>query len=209
MHMNQKGFVSVVVIGISVAILLGIAGYFILVKKPAIFNNSEVSRISTNMSHKVSSAELDTVNNLFQKNNLDLNGLQIVDVNVSENYDKTTTFHIKANQFYRGIPIFNDWVAYHIKKTGEIESITGERISNLNISIDPKISENEAVKIARAKMSGGYKFAVELGIYRKYGEKIFELAWEIHTDNKGFPSQVAYVDANTGELLYYFDGMVF
>ena len=230
--MSQKGFINIAVI-IGVIVLIGVAGYFVVnrqVSQPLPtplptpspsptqtdkttswkrYSGFEVSRVITDTSHKVSYTELDTIKNLFQKNNIDLANLQVLEVTTSENYDKTTTLHINTNQFYQGIPIFNDRVTYHIKKTGEVESISGQPISNLNISIDPKISEYEGVKIARTKIVGGYKFTAELGLYRKSRDENFVLAWEIHTDNKKFPSQVAYIDANNGNLLYYFNGIIF
>lgn len=195
---------------LTLVVIVVIAGYFMF------FPEFRVSRITTDTDHKISATELKIVKDFFQKNNIDLNNLQIFKVTMSKRYDSTTIFHVRVNQFYRGLPIFDNWITYHFLETGEIQGdITGERFADLDISIDPKVTIHKAVKISKTKMRG-HNYTAELGIYRpypydQYGKKLpdnFFLAWQINSDNPNTPAAKAYVDANTGELLYYFSGIV-
>jgi len=207
--MSKKWILIIVVIIFSIVAI----GYF--VPSPL-----QVTQIRTNTNHTVSAEELAKVRGLFQKNNIDMGTLAITDVTVDERRES----HIRAEQFYNNLPILlGGQIIYHFHSDGKVydRSIidgttgiytSGERIGNLNISIEPNISASAAARTAREKMKSNYFFTAELGFWdltagTSYTKPDFVLVWRIKPKGADqYP--YAIINANTGELIRYWDGII-
>lgn len=219
-HMNQnfdktqfkKGFAKIILV-VVIVILVGIAGYFL--PTPL-----QVARLHTNTSNRVSTGELAIAKELFRKNNIDIGTLAVVRVEKDE-FGGT---HIRSDQFYKGLPIFFEDIIYHFDASGftiktEVSPIdgtqgivvSGERIGELDLSIEPKISMYAAARKAREKMKLNYFFTAELGILDlnagiSYAKPNFVLVWKVKPRGVDeYPYTV--IDANNGRLLKYDDGI--
>ena len=202
--MKSKLLVSILVI----VIIGGIAGYFLFVQKYGI-----VTRVNTNITHEISAGELVLVKQIFEKNKLDIHGLQFTWFKADDESQPQATYeiHISAKQFYSDLPIFLGGITYHFNKsTGILDSISGKRVTDLNISTTPRVSIHEAAKksgVASALLNG------ELGVYSidptpadLNSDFQYMLAWKITPRDSEYP--VAFVDATTGKVLYYFNGII-
>ena len=200
--MHSKLFIISIFIIISIT-----AGYFLFVQKYGLVN-----QINTNAQHTIPLAELTQTKQLFEKNKLDTHGLQFTRFQADNENQPQAIYeiHVSANQFYNGLPIFLGNNTYHFNKsTGILESVSGKRITNLDISTAPYISAREAAKKSGvvSKFLDG-----ELGIYSidptpgdLNSDFQYMLAWKITPRDSGYP--LAFVDAITGKVLYYFNGI--
>lgn len=205
--MNKKLILILVAIGL---LIIGIIGYFF----PATL--IQVTQAHTDINHSVSSADLAVAQELFQKNNIEMGTLAIYRVYKDEH----GTMHVSASQFYKGLPVFFGEIGYHFDQSGRAHSnidgeagiyTSGDRIGDLGISTEPSISISAAAKRAREKMKLNYFFTAELGVLdlnagASYATPNFVLAWRMKPkDAETYP--YAIIDANTGKLLRYDDGI--
>ena len=208
--MNKR----IILYSVAILFLIGIGSYF--------FPSSlQVTQVRTNTNHNVSTEELSRVKNLFQKNNIDLGTLAITSVKI----DEQGASHIRAEQFYKNLPIFlGGQIIYHFDSSGKalVDStnpdgtnhiyISGERIGNLGISTEPSISAPTAVRTARESMKSNYFFTAELGFWdltagTSNTESNFVLVWRIKPKGADqYP--YAIIDANTGKLIRYWNGII-
>lgn len=198
-------------------IILALLGWFFLSKirytlAPTIKTTNVIQKIINQNDHQINTAELAQTKELFAKNNLDLNNLRFMRFESDDERQQQViyAFHVAADQFYKGLPLFTENIIYHFNKsTGKIISVSGERISALNLSVTPKISLAEATKKSGLSL---YNLQGELGIYsldetpadNNSDFKHF-LAWKITPRDNKYP--VAYINAINGDLLYYFNGI--
>jgi hypothetical protein len=177
----------------------------------------QIKRVETNTNHRVSGAELSKAEKLFLQNNIDIGTLAIVSVS-TDRFGKT---HIRCDQFYKGIPIFGGDVIYHFEQSGKAMDrsaidgtqdiyISGNLIEDITASEEPKLTMYEAEERVQTKMNSK-SFTAELGFRDlnagiSYKEPNFSLIWKIMpADAEKYP--YAYIDANSGNILYYDDGI--
>ncbi|MFA5124788.1 MAG: hypothetical protein WC473_03115 [Patescibacteria group bacterium] len=190
----------------------------ILFKSNISLDNVSIEIIQPHANHKLSPTQLAKAKELFGKNNIseDFNeDLWIYNLIEGNNGD----YIIKALQLYNGLTIFSSDLYYHFRENGNIRYLVGD-VAHVDInSLEPKISPEEAIlKIKRKHKLKLNDFNIELGLRDRYismGENKQEylLVWKITRNNKdnsiglsGMFSE-AIVDAVTGDILYYFDGV--
>ena len=191
---------------LTIVIICTVAGYFLFVQKYGF-----ITRVYTNAEHEISSAELVQVKQLFEKNKLDIHGLQFAWFQTDDESQPQAIYeiHVAAKEFYTDLPIFFVGIIHRFnKQSGILESVSGQRITNLNISTIPRVSIYEA-----AKKSGVRSVFLkgELGVYsidQKTSGDLnhdfkYVLAWKITPRNSEFP--IAFVDATTGKVLSYLE----
>lgn len=81
--------------------------------------------------------------------------------------------HTKAQQLYRGVPVFGSEVILHAREDGIVNRINGELIDNITASdVSPVISPEEALEIAMSH-SGGTVFSWEIPSLEEQVKEIF------------------------------------
>ncbi|MFA6594300.1 MAG: hypothetical protein WCT16_03520 [Candidatus Buchananbacteria bacterium] len=228
--MNKKIIVTAIIfIVIFVALFIIFQGNIRnkLFKPDLQLDNITVEVIQPHTNHNLSTAELIKAKELFDKNNIseDFNkDLWIYDLKGNDNDGHV----IKALQLYNGLTIFYSDLYYHFRKDGLIRYLVGD-VAHVDIdSLEPKISPEEAViKIKRKYKLELNDFSAELGFRDKYlsqGKDIqeYQLVWMITRNNKnnggedsadspflklGGSLDETIVDAMTGKIIYYFDGI--
>lgn len=211
--MNQKGFVNVVIV-IGVIIVAGIAGYFVLNQR------STTSSISTSTSsprpipnpqsinstpaHLISPDQVVQMEALMKKNGKSLEGLQAYRFK----NDEIGMTHIRFYVYVNGVRAYE--TIYHFKNGGTLSSITSDFDASVfsNISTVPKISESQAIAIASSKIRNLSLVATKefwnKGTNNSEAKNIV-LAWRVHP--AGASSVFTIIDAQTGEIIYYDDGI--
>lgn len=199
----KKGFANIALIG--VVIIFGIVLYLIL--------NQQINVVKSDATHKISPTELIQTQKLFEKNKLDIDNLQFVGFQADNENRLQTTYqiHVAANQIYKGLPIFGAIIYHFNKSTGILDSISGKRITNLGISIIPRVTVDEAVKKSGVKsrfLNGELIiYSIDKTSSDLNSEFEYILAWKINPRESEYP--VAFVDATNGNVLYYFNGIYY
>jgi|SRR3989344_868931 len=205
--MNKKWILIIIVL-----LAIFIAGYFL--PTPI-----QVTRENTDTNHRVSVTDLATAKELFQKNNIEMGTLAIVQVTK----DRHDTTHVGGAQFYNDLPVFFGNITYHFDQSGKAQDrsiidntndifTSGERVGDLGILTKPSISISTAARKAREKIKANYFFTAELGFWdsiagTSYGEPNFILVWKVKS-KRADEYPYAFVDANSGKLLRYWDGII-
>jgi Zn-dependent metalloprotease len=178
-------------------------------------SNDSVIRVQKGIDHSISSQELSQIKEFFIKNDLNINNLEFHAFNV----DQFGNTHLRANQFYGDVPIFSNDLTIHFDKNGKFTSLIGDRVDKVNIILEPKVTMNEAFNTFRKYTGTGlvpiknvHSFTGELGIYDlnagvSYTEPNFVMAWFFKPIIGGYP--MGYVNAYTGEKIYFDDGVRF
>jgi len=115
--------------------------------------------------------------------------------------------HIKFNQVWQGIPVWGAQIGVHLKSNGVIYYVNGSYYPSPEISVQPKISEQEGIHSAEQHYidNGGSPVKnakSDLMIYTSDG-KDFKLVWHIViTGEKLTDGWEYFVDANSGEIIY-------
>lgn len=110
----------------------------------------------------------------------------------------------RCNVFYKDFPVFSD--TYLLNKssyTGMLYASDTLRIKTLTISLDPAISSNDAIKIAKRYSNFDHScISYRLGIYNvnysSAAPKNYKLVWKIESADK-YPYVI--VDANTNQFI--------
>ncbi len=119
--------------------------------------------------------------------------------------DKQGFSHIYFAQSLNGIPVFEGSTQVHINPAGEVIAYKDYRLAALDVSLEPRIVEQDVIKIVlkdKAKKSGEIKEnKVRLILFRD-SNKETHLAWEIEwiREDDLAPS-FHIIDAHTGNIL--------
>jgi bacillolysin len=121
--------------------------------------------------------------------------------------DKNGFHHLSFHQTLSGIPVFEGSIQVHINPEGEVIAYKDNRITDVDVSLEPDVTEQSAVKTALVDLGAEKKIKesnARLSLYRN-SEKKLHLVWEVRLLESGeFGSRYYYIDAHTGELLYKF-----
>jgi hypothetical protein len=176
----------------------------------------------------ITDGQMDTVYKLFQATNLSLNNLQVIRYINDAKYD---LIHLFMNQFVNGLLVFDDEVGFHFHTLNgnyTIDSLgmpPGEDFVH-SPAIDSfyKISPEHAANILYQQMTkdlqsaawqGNWKdscFAATLGLSVVNGkephsnEARYGLVWQVTPQNNQYP--ICYVNAITGKMISYFNGII-
>ena len=119
--------------------------------------------------------------------------------------DKQGFNHVYFAQSLNGIPVFEGSTQVHINPAGEVIAYKDYRLAALDVSLEPRISEQDAIETVlkdRGKESEAItESKVHLILFRD-AEKKTHLAWEIEWIGKGdLAASLHIVDAHSGDIL--------
>ncbi len=115
--------------------------------------------------------------------------------------------HVIFLQHINSIPVFEGSVQIHINPVGEVTAYKDFRITEVPVSLEPKIKRQEALEIVLQDI-GEENFVTvpesRLMLFRDGRERV-HLAWEVESVfSFGFEGRFHFIDAHTGEQLYKF-----
>ncbi len=127
--------------------------------------------------------------------------------------------HLSYQQVYRGVPVFAAVLRAHFDPHGEIVTINGTFIPNINVDPTPTLSDREAAVIARGvvakendldpselKTAPATLYVYRAGLARGVpGVDI--LVWEIKVTAGREVRELAYVDAHNGAVVDRIEGI--
>jgi len=139
---------------------------------------------------------------------------QLVRQSVShDDYGSTVTY----TQHYKGLPVFGSMVLAHLDSGGDLTSVNGVGVPNLDLSVSPQFSKqaaaHRAIQIVRADPPGGKKTDTSgikaasnrLIVYRDGlvrgvpGDS--ELAWQVEVTNRKNIRDMVFVSATSGKAV--------
>jgi len=135
--------------------------------------------------------------------------------------------HVIFLQHIKGIPVFEGSVQVHINPAGEVTAYKDFRVTEVTVSLEPKIKREEAVEIVCQDIGSEHVVTVprsRLMLFRdrekqlplknfqlnklhlkKLRLKKLHLVWQIESIfAEGFAGKFHFIDAHTGEQLYKF-----
>ncbi|CEK10039.1 M4 family metallopeptidase [Legionella hackeliae] len=127
--------------------------------------------------------------------------------------DSFDVSHARYNQYYQDIPVWAAQVIYHTPKQGLNNTVTGQLVKDIAQDIpqlDAKLSVDNAKDIAQRHSPGSQNMVVKKIIYLKNKSHKAVMAYLVsYAANKNkMPSLPHFIiDANTGEILRFWDGL--
>jgi Zn-dependent metalloprotease len=164
----------------------------------------------------IAESDLNIVKFLFNTNNLSLDNFFVYRLQK----DNLGYNHVRCYQYINNLQVFSDEVIFHFNAQNQYNFLSGEIISEINISPDPKLSKNEAVKLFLELVDedGLYTskslkddcFLCEIGYYDLNAGSgnpthNFKLAWKIHQEDSDIP--FAYINDTDNRKIYYDNGV--
>ncbi|MBS3112815.1 hypothetical protein J4418_01920 [Candidatus Woesearchaeota archaeon] len=179
---------------------------------------AEIEQKTVEINHEISPQDLVIVQDLFNKNNLNIDDFQILKLKIDSKYTDNPQagyYVVKANRVYNGLRFFMGGdVIYHFNKEGSKVFEAGSVSDNIGeISPNPLISKEDAFAILQEDYSdifGKENLFAEFGIANKkvgigYKDPDFVLSWKITVGNSEYPYAV--VSAINGEIIYVDDSI--
>ncbi|MBK7626022.1 MAG: hypothetical protein IPJ16_02270 [Bacteroidales bacterium] len=164
----------------------------------------------------IAESDLNIVNSLFNANNLSLDNFLVYRLQK----DNIGYNHVRCYQYVNNLQVFSDEVIFHFNSQNQYNFLSGEIISEINLSPDPKMSKNEAVDffLELVDDDGFYTskslknecFLCEIGYYdlnagSGNSAHNFKLAWKIHQEDSDIP--FAYINDTDKTKIYYDNGV--
>ena len=122
--------------------------------------------------------------------------------------------HTRVRQTVGGIPVWEGEAIVHLRKDGELSTITDDLKENIAVNTEPNFSEKEAFEMAvdmyrgRAKLGGGDN---KIGLFIYRGTERDHLVYRVETPRitgDAEPSApVVFIDAQTGEKVFGYDNL--
>lgn len=115
--------------------------------------------------------------------------------------------HVRFQQTYEGIPVYNGTYQVHLKSDGRIDMANGHYYHNIKASTSPSISGKSAFQKAMSNIGGNssieWQKEPSLYIYKNPETEEFTLAWKVEMGIKTpNPEEWKYfVDAENGNIL--------
>ncbi|WP_157550862.1 M4 family metallopeptidase [Nocardioides jensenii] len=140
---------------------------------------------------------------------------QLVRDSIAKNNLGTSVSYV---QQYKGVPVFGTLVRAFVDKGGDLTSVNGEAVPDLNLSVTPKITETEAGTIAtglvkaqppttdgKSDTTGITAKTTELVVYReglvKGVKGQSELVYQVEVTNEKNVRDMVFLNANTGKIV--------
>ena len=164
----------------------------------------------------INESDLNTVKSLFGTIGVSLGNFLVYRFQTDQLGGK----HVKCYQYVNNLQVFSDDVIFHFDAQNKYYFLSGEIISGINISSDPKMSRNDVVKLflGLADDDGQYTsnsmkdecFQCEIGYYdlnAGTGNEThnFKLAWKIRREDSEYP--FAYINDTDKSKIYYDNGI--
>jgi len=112
---------------------------------------------------------------------------------------------IRFAQQYKGIPVYGGDLVASLDRDGRLTSVTGNYLPESSVSIEPRVSAEEAIAIAKGVLGIADDnvhniIGPELMIYPR--DRVYHLAWCFTlVTSKPFAEWKCFVDANAGALI--------
>lgn len=122
--------------------------------------------------------------------------------------DQLGEVHVRLDQVYKGVPVFGKQLIVHLNADGSPRSVTGDYMAGINVPTQPRFSGIEAREKAINKFPGKLSETpkAELMLYPGNGGVL--LVHRVVLVDEETPRMiVAFVDANTGELVYSYNNL--
>lgn len=151
---------------------------------------------------------------------------KIEDVHVSRvDIDERSKAHIRVEQAFRGIPVWDTEVIVHLNPDGTMASLTEGFAKNINVDPNPKLTKKQAVKRAIREFGRGADSLTsdpeaELCILRRDYPVILSpstaqpwdrdyLVWRVRLQRVDFNEEIAcpvyFIDAHTGKIVWQYE----
>ena len=209
-----------IIIGIAIALLVLVISLFLILKpknkttKEEFTTNSSYDQITTakdengrtkyiggkftDVNVKDESSAYEALNSL--KDVLKFNNVKEEFTTESIDTSKDITYY-RFHQKYKEVEVYGTNLIISVDKYGNVLSMNGYYIPNININTNPSKSKEEAEEIAKNKIGGEnisvvstYKYIYEISNNIKLVYNV-----TVHNDNKIIQCMI---DANSGEILY-------
>ncbi len=128
--------------------------------------------------------------------------------------DELDMAHTRVRQTVNGIPVWEGEAIVHLRKDGELSTITDDLKEGITVNTEPNFSEKDAYQMAvdmyrgRAKLGGG-ESSVELFVFR--GTERDHLVYRVETPRIMGDAEptapVVFIDAQTGEKVFGYDNL--
>jgi zinc metalloprotease ZmpA len=124
--------------------------------------------------------------------------------------DELSMTHVRLDQQYEGVKIFQGELITHFDSKGIATGITGDYLENINISTTPTLSASDAIVMAAKKFGGAFSSepTAELMILPKDGE--YRLAYRVEMvdiDGDSPADMVYFISAKNGKVLFQYDNL--
>lgn len=166
----------------------------------------------------VSSADLDSIRVLFDRNQIDYSAYQYF----RYEHDRLGTYHVRCYQFNQSLKLFSEDLIFHFNNSKNFYYLSGNLITTTGLDTIPTRSTNKIAgifleSISKDSFNSGDKtilngcFDLEFGYYNlNAGTGVttpnFTKAWWVKPAGKDYP--FAYIDDVRGTVIYYDNGII-
>ncbi len=183
-----------------------------------------ISKYSTPVNSRLTAANLAIATQLFNQNSLSTSNLSFTDISSSTNYLNQSLQSIRADQLYKGLPLFYSDIIFHFT-AGAYTSTSGTQFTNLSPDTVPATKLQPLYKLFKAQLNHdamlgftgkSYKdscMKAEFGYYDLHNQVSslpvgsFVKAWKVTPVIHDYP--VAFFrDDQLNGLIYYFNGII-
>lgn len=113
---------------------------------------------------------------------------------------------VRLQRMFKGLPVSGSQLLIHFNSKGQVKSFNGNYHPSFTLSIDPTLSADEAIKIAKKDYGSRAKeVSAELLIYTN--EENYLLTWRVDYSTSETPVAYYIIDAHSGEIIYFDDGI--
>ncbi|MEK7680858.1 MAG: M4 family metallopeptidase [Patescibacteria group bacterium] len=132
--------------------------------------------------------------------------------------DEAGVKYLRYNQIHKGVPVFGAQLAVQVNSDLSVNSAGGRFVPNIGINVKPQITAKKAEGYAREIAAEQFGMRdpnfsrVKLYIFNKSiinqkANNKNHLVWQVDaSDSKTYGRKILFIDAKTGELIYYFEG---
>jgi Zn-dependent metalloprotease len=169
--------------------------------------------------HLISQDELTTIMFLFDKNNLESNTLQFYKLQ----NDELGYHHVRCNQFINGLKVFDSPLIFHFNNSDTLYRLTGNIIFEINNDTIPSMNQEDVINLFINELNKDEEcfcnkeeisnncFDLEFGYFNlSFGQsnlsEDYVKAWKVSSQ---ISSHVAYINDETSEIIYYFNGIIY
>ena len=132
----------------------------------------------------------------------------------SAHSDSQGLSHVRFDQFYRGLRVFEGEAIAHVDANGDV-TVTNSLHGNLNLDTNPRVNRTAAVATAVRSIGplGAYELRDAALVVLPRGERsiIDRLAWQVAIDvDNDFEDRAEwqdFIDARTGDVAFSYNGL--
>jgi bacillolysin len=119
--------------------------------------------------------------------------------------------HVTFHQILNGIPVFEGSIQVHINANGQVVSAKANRATQVDVSMTPTLSAEQAVERATQEFGESVSQRVQpqtaLLLYKDDAERMY-LAWHVRLfSDQDMATYHYFLDAHTGRLLYKYNDL--